>query len=155
MIMSQADHEKLEDWARKYGFLACSGFLFSLLCAGKLSHRCFSSSDTQFLCGYIVCPAAVLGGFYGMLCLYMLFIFDTEGGRSLQAAMQMVQVNLPGFTFASLILGLVCARTSSQHQGFKATLLAIFHEGMPMTIAHQVLTWGQTAVCLLICGMAR
>ena len=57
------------------------------------------------------------------------------------------------FAFAAVMLGLCCRhRNKSAHHNVSlaASLEMMLHEGMPMLIYSQVLSWGQTCVCLAL-----
>ena len=61
-----------------------------------------------------------------------------------------MKTNLINFVFASFILGLTCGRKSSQHNGWRGMATSLLHEGLPMVIYSQILTWGQSGCCLLL-----
>ena len=54
-----------------------------------------------------------------------------------------LKLNLINFVFASFVLGLYCTRSSTQHVTVRSKVISICHEGMPMAIYSQILTWGQ------------
>lgn len=142
--------EWIEDWARDYGALGVLGFLFAMLAMGKVLHDILLVRGR--VCMVAVVPTALLGGVIGLLWFIIMGLVDPALAPDLSAGLTMIKTNLVNFVFTSFILGLSCARTSSQHlAGFRPLLLSIYHEGMPMAIYSQILIWGQSAICLLAC----
>jgi hypothetical protein len=62
-----------------------------------------------------------------------------------------LKLNPINFALASLTLGLFCKRSSSQHSSLQKIFHSIVHEGAPMIVYSQILIWGQSSVCLLLC----
>ena len=69
----------------------------------------------------------------------------------LAAGLEIMKTNLLNFVFAALMLGLCCTRSSSKHTTLRGILTSVLHEGMPMVIYSQILKWGQTSLCLMMC----
>jgi hypothetical protein len=146
--------EWIEDWARDYGALGVLGFLFAMLAMGKVLHDILLVRGR--VCMTAVVPTALLGGVIGLVWFIIMCAVDPALAPDLAAGLTMIKTNLVNFVFTSFILGLSCARTSSQHlAGFRPLLLSIYHEGMPMAIYSQILIWGQSAICLLACLMLK
>lgn len=73
----------------------------------------------------------------------------------MESGLESVRTNLINFVFASLMLGLTCMRKTSQHNGWRGIITSFLHEGLPMVMYGQILTWGQSGCCLLVLSIAE
>lgn len=146
--MEITEHDIFESWALSFGGTAILGFLSTLLILGKLSHHLLQRRG--LISGFLVVPPAILSGLIGLAWFAIMECFDSKLADDLEYGLKNLRTNLVNFVFASLILGLSCTRTNSQHLGsVRGMLTSIFHEGMPMIIYSQILIWGQSMCCLL------
>ena len=95
-------------------------------------------------------PPSVIGGVLGLISLTLVDMVDATFNADIKFGLEILKKNLVNFLFASLILGLSCSRASSQHWTTRGIITSILHEGMPMVIYNQILTWGQSTICLLL-----
>eukprot|EP01041_Mallomonas_annulata_P000361 gene361-661_t len=146
--MNRLEHDRIEEWAKKYAGLALMGFLCTLLIVGKFVHYIFLNRG--LICGIFVIPPALLSGIVGLIWFAIMDKIDPVMTDDLAAGLDMMKSNLLNFVFAALMLGLCCSRSSSKHTSLRGVLTSVLHEGMPMVIYSQILTWGQTSLCLLI-----
>lgn len=151
--MNRLEHDRIEEWAKKYAGLALMGFLCTLLIVGKFVHYIFLNRG--LVCGILVIPPALLSGIIGLVWFAIMDRIDPVMTDDLAAGLEMMKTNLLNFVFASLMLGLSCSRSSSKHSTIKGILASVLHEGMPMIIYSQILTWGQTSICLAICFISE
>jgi hypothetical protein len=152
--MDSKEHDRLESWTKNYAVLALMGYLSFLLILGKLFHHFLLFRG--FFCRVAVVPPAILSGLFGLLWLSFMQSIDPIITSDLVQGLTSLNANLVNFVFASLALGLFCTRKSSQHLNVKGIVTSIVHEGMPMVIYSQILSWGQSSICLLIsCIMAN
>lgn len=144
-----AEHANLEAWARKFGGTAILGFISTLLLAGKFLHHI--SQRRGLVCGLVVVPPALLSGLVGLLWFSGMEYLDPIMTTDMRLGLEALKGNLINFVFAALILGITCGRANSQHNSsLRGIVTSLFHEGMPMVIYSQLLTWGQTTCCLLL-----
>ena len=134
-------HLQLMKWAEMFG----STFLFSVLCSllmlGKLLLHLVQKHHI---------PPAVIGGLIGLFLLTMVGHLDSAFGDDITQGLEVLKKNLVNFVFAALILGLSCSRSNSHHSSVRGIITSILHEGMPMIIYNQILTWGMSTICLAL-----
>mmetsp|Transcript_37893 Transcript_37893/g.38579 ORF Transcript_37893/g.38579 Transcript_37893/m.38579 type:complete len:787 (-) Transcript_37893:26-2386(-) len=151
--MNRYEHDRIEEWAKKYAGLALMGFLCTLLIVGKFVHYIFLNRG--LICGIFVIPPALISGIIGLIWFAIMDKIDPVMTDDLAAGLEMMKSNLLNFVFASLMLGLCCSRSSSKHITMRGVLTSVLHEGMPMVIYSQILTWGQTSLCLAIICLSK
>ena len=95
-------------------------------------------------------PPSVIGGFIGLICLTIVGMIDVQFNTDIKLGLELMKKNLVNFVFAALILGLSCSRASSRHWTTRGIITSILHEGMPMVIYNQILTWGQSTICVFL-----
>ena len=59
---------------------------------------------------------------------------DPTLAADLGSGLECVKGNLINFVFASLILGLTCARTTSHHTTFRGVMTSLLHEGTHVNV---------------------
>lgn len=146
--MSPDEHDRLEEWAKKYAVLALLGYISVLLMIGKGVH--YLLLYRGYVCRIGVVPSALLSGLLGLFWMYFMEIIDPTLTYDLNYGLNSLKIVMVNFTFASLTLGLFCSRSTTQHSNIKAIFLSILHEGIPMVIYSQILIWGQSCICLLL-----
>jgi Na+/glutamate symporter len=146
--MTPEDHDRLEDWAKKYAILGLCGFLSVLLLLGKGLH--YLSLYRGVVCRVATIPPSILSGIVGLFWMGIMKYVDATLINDLDIGLESFKLTMVNFMFASLTLGLFCSRSSSKHSNFKAIFLSILHEGIPMVIYSQILIWGQSSICLLV-----
>ena len=152
--MDTSEHADLELWARKFGGTALLGFISTLLLSGKFIHHIFQRRGLVF--GLLVIPPALISGIIGLIWFSGMEIVDPIMAADMRDGLEAMKFNLINFVFAALILGITCGRSNSQHNAsFRGLVTSLFHEGMPMVIYSQLLTWGQTTCCLLLVCVAN
>lgn len=145
----EAPSQTLEEWASMFGGTAILGFVSALLVGGKFVHYILQRRGLVF--GTFIIPPAIISGMLGLICFAIMERFDTSMTSDLRSGLDYIRANLINFVFASLILGLTCARSNSQHNAsLRGIATSILHEGMPMIIYSQILMWGQSTVCLTV-----
>ncbi len=142
-------HETVEEWAKMFGGTAILGFISTLLISGKFVHHIFNRRGLVF--GIFIIPPAIISGLLGLVFFSFFEFFDAEMTSDLRTGLSAVKGNLINFVFASLILGLTCSRSNSQHNSsLRGILTSVLHESMPMIIYSQILMWGQSTCCLIV-----
>jgi Na+/glutamate symporter len=158
--MTPEEHDRLEEWAKKYAVLGLCGFLSLLLILGKairLPQISFFNPTSSGSSGggsrppiNLSIPPAIVSGLIGLFWIGIMEYLDDTLTLDLNLGLDSFKLIMVNFMFASMILSLFCTRSSSQHSNSKALFLSILHEGIPMVIYSQILIWGQSSVCLLI-----
>ena len=92
----------------------------------------------------------MIAGIFGLIWFAVFDIIDPTITEDLVVGLEDVKTNLINFVFAALILGLTCARKSSQHTTLRGVITSVLHEGLPMIIYSQIVIWGQSTCCLLV-----
>ena len=147
----EAQSQTLEEWASTFGGTAILGFVSALLVGGKFVH--FILQRRGLIFGTFIIPPAIISGMLGLVCFAIMECFEEARSLTsdLRTGLDYIRANLINFVFASLILGLTCARSNSQHNlSLRGIATSILHEGMPMIIYSQILMWGQSTVCLTV-----
>ena len=147
--MIESEHLRLEAWAKSYGVLGLLGFLSTLLVAGKLLHHLLLFRG--YVMKYFIIPPALVSGVIGLLWLSAMKKVDSAMAKDLLDGLDSLKLNLINFALASLTLGLFCSRSSSHHSSLRRIFNSVFHESAPMIVYSQILIWGQSSVCLLLC----
>jgi Na+/glutamate symporter len=147
--MIESEHLRLEAWAKSYGVLGLLGFLSTLLVAGKLLHHLLLYRG--YVMKYFIIPPALISGLIGLMWLAMMKVVDPAMAKDLVDGLDSLKLNLINFALAALTLGLFCSRSSTQHSSLRRIFHSIVHEGGPMIVYSQILIWGQSSVCLLLC----
>jgi hypothetical protein len=147
--MIESEHLRLEAWAKSYGVLGLLGFLSTLLVAGKLLHHLLLYRG--YVMKYFIVPPSLLSGLIGLMWLAMMKAVDPAMTKDLLDGLDSLKLNLINFALAALTLGLFCTRSSTQHSSLRKIFHSTMHEGAPMIVYSQILIWGQSSVCLLLC----
>jgi len=100
---------------------------------------------------YFIVPPALVSGLIGLLWLAVMKAVDPAMTKDLLDGLDSLKLNLINFALAALTLGLFCTRSSSQHSSLRKIFHSTMHEGAPMIVYSQILIWGQSSVCLLLC----
>ena len=85
----------------------------------------------------------------GTLADIAFYSFSKPLGYAMEYGLQQFRKNMVTFTFTAIMLGL-CCRRRGVNISLYASLEMVLHEGLPMLIYSQILTWGQTTICLLL-----
>jgi hypothetical protein len=135
--------EEFTRWVSGFSGLGILGFLCTLLLLGKVLHH--GSQNRGGCFGILAIPPVFISGLLGIGMDILFYTYSRDLGFAMEFGMQQFRKNMLSFTFAAVMLGLCCRRKTVTIT-IAGTMDMMLHEGMPMLIYSQILSWGQTTV---------